>query len=140
MSNRTQPQGGQKKASFSMVAVLLFASFTGLLTIPAASAAEPGDLALLESQNPKSDTVFFEVIFSLVGNGKGNYIQKSGTTNGRAFAWVAPIGGIPQGNYEPVEILIAPKQFQMLFQSLHVQEHELLPRPRKTSHLWFCNI
>jgi hypothetical protein len=66
------------------------------------------------TQSPQSDTVFFDVVFSLVGVGKGNYRQKTSTTNGRVFEWVFPISGIPQGDYEPLEILIAPKSYQML--------------------------
>ncbi len=87
MSNRTQPQGGQKKASFSMVAVLLFASFTGLLTIPAASAAEPGDLALLESKNPISDTwasSWDPIEFTATLENQG-----LGTSINRALKWYA---------------------------------------------------
>lgn len=66
------------------------------------------------TQDPQSDSVFFEVVFSLVGSGKGNYHQKTSTANGRVFEWVMPVAGIPQGDYEPVEILIAPKRYQML--------------------------
>jgi len=66
------------------------------------------------TQNDESDTVFYEVVFSLVGANQGNYRQKTSTANGRVFEWVQPINGIPQGNYEPVELLIAPKRFQMM--------------------------
>ena len=66
------------------------------------------------TQNPNSDTVFYDVVFSLVGAGKGNYLQKSTTANGRVYRWVAPINGIPQGDYEPIELLVAPKRFQMM--------------------------
>ncbi len=66
------------------------------------------------TQNPESDTVFFDVVFSLVGAGNGNYKQKASTANGRVFEWIMPVAGIPQGDYEPVEILIAPIRYQML--------------------------
>ncbi|MFM9945469.1 MAG: hypothetical protein ACKVQB_09585, partial [Bacteroidia bacterium] len=66
------------------------------------------------TQNPASDSIFFDVVFSFVGAAKGNYRQKTSMANGRVFVWVAPIAGIAQGDYEPVEILIAPKRFQML--------------------------
>lgn len=66
------------------------------------------------TQNPNSDTVFYEVVFSLVGVGKGNYRQKTSTANGRVFEWVAPIAGISQGDYDAVELLVAPKRYQML--------------------------
>ncbi len=66
------------------------------------------------SQIPLSDTIFYEVTFSLVGLGKGNYRQKTSTANGRVFEWVMPVLGVPQGDYEPIEQLIAPKRSQML--------------------------
>lgn len=66
------------------------------------------------TQNPNSDTVFYDVVFSLVGNGNGNYRQKATTANGRVYQWVSPVNGIPQGDYEPIELLVAPKRFQML--------------------------
>ena len=66
------------------------------------------------TQNPASDTVFFDVVFSLIGAGEGNYRQKTSTANGRVFEWIMPIAGVPQGDYEPVEILVAPIRYQML--------------------------
>ncbi|MCC6722608.1 MAG: hypothetical protein IT243_10445 [Bacteroidia bacterium] len=70
------------------------------------------------TQNPVSDSVFYEVIFSHVGQGNGNYRIKSSAANGRVYEWVAPIGNLKSGNYEPVEVLIAPKRYQMLTLSL----------------------
>jgi len=66
------------------------------------------------TQNPQADTIFYEVVYSLVGAGKGNYRQKNSNTNGRVYEWIVPIGGLPQGEYAPIEILIAPKRYQML--------------------------
>lgn len=60
------------------------------------------------------DSAIYALGFSNVGDGNGNYIQATSTANGRVFEWVAPIGGLKQGNYEPVTQLIAPKQQQML--------------------------
>ena len=62
-----------------------------------------------------------KVGFSRVGENKGNYRQVVSTANGRVFEWVAPINGIPQGSYEPVRLLIAPKKNELLviaFQTL----------------------
>lgn len=61
-----------------------------------------------------NDSVFYEMRFSLVGQGLGNYKQISSNANGRVYAWVEPIGGTPQGDYEPVIKLISPKRRQML--------------------------
>ncbi|MBU8891966.1 MAG: hypothetical protein KOO66_04255 [Bacteroidales bacterium] len=52
--------------------------------------------------------------FSQVGENKGNYVQIQNSANGRVFEWVAPAGAIPQGNYEPVRLLISPKKHQMI--------------------------
>lgn len=47
--------------------------------------------------------------FSLVGENQGNYVLVSSAANGRVFRWVAPVNGVPQGNYEPVQLLTTPK-------------------------------
>ena len=61
-----------------------------------------------------TDSVFYELRFSFVGNNKGNYKQGASASNGRVFIWVEPINGLPQGDFEPVIQLIAPNQQQML--------------------------
>jgi hypothetical protein len=66
----------------------------------------------VHSTNP--DTAHYTLKCSIVGAGKGNYIQVSSPANGRVYQWVAPINGLPQGNYEPVIPLVTPKQNQML--------------------------
>ncbi len=68
----------------------------------------------LYTNSPTSDTVFYTTAFSLVGQGKGNYIQLSTSANGRVYAWVQPVNNIPQGSYEPYIVLVAPKRMQML--------------------------
>lgn len=66
------------------------------------------------TDNPNSDTVFFELKFSYVGEGKGNYVLAQSSANGRVFSWVAPVNGVLQGNYEPLTLLVSPKRMQML--------------------------
>lgn len=61
-----------------------------------------------------ADSARFSLGFSNVGAGNGNYILSNSTANGRVYSWVAPIGGQAQGDYEPVILIIAPKQQQML--------------------------
>lgn len=64
------------------------------------------------STNP--DSAVYDVIFSEVGKGKGNYIEKKpSTANGKVFVWVAPENGIPRGNYEPVISIPTPAKKQM---------------------------
>ncbi|WP_395059911.1 hypothetical protein [Flavobacterium sp.] len=57
--------------------------------------------------------VLYSVKFSFVGNNQGNYIVSNTITNGRVFKYIAPIAGIPQGNYEPIIRLIAPTKIQI---------------------------
>lgn len=56
----------------------------------------------------------YQVGFNLVGENKGNYIKIQSAANGKVFEWIAPESGIPQGNYEPVRLLISPKKQQMV--------------------------
>lgn len=60
------------------------------------------------------DSAVYRVTFTTVGSGKGNYVFDRFTANGRVFKWVAPIGGIPQGNYEPYRIMVTPKKKAMI--------------------------
>lgn len=59
-------------------------------------------------------TRFYQITFSYVGEGAGDYVPLDANANGKVFRWVAPIGGSKQGSYEPVQILIAPERMQML--------------------------
>ncbi|MFL5754527.1 MAG: hypothetical protein ACJ76F_14030 [Bacteroidia bacterium] len=56
----------------------------------------------------------YRVRFSYVGEGSGNYKQVQSSANGKVYQWFEPLGGIRQGNYEPVTLLVTPKKKQML--------------------------
>ena len=60
------------------------------------------------------DSAKYRANFAIVGENKGNYVIDRYTANGKIFKWVMPINGIPQGNYEPVQLLVPPKQNQMV--------------------------
>lgn len=70
------------------------------------------DSVLVYSINP--DSALYRAVFTFVGANKGNYIQSNFNALGRVFMWVAPIAGVPQGDYEPARLIITPKQKQML--------------------------
>ena len=56
MSRYAPSDSRRKSGSISLVFLLLFASFTGLLTIPIVSASESGDLAILGTNHPLEDS------------------------------------------------------------------------------------
>lgn len=51
--------------------------------------------------------------FTEMGPGKGNYIAETGSANGKVFRYVPPVNGVLQGNFEPVTILVTPKKQQL---------------------------
>lgn len=63
------------------------------------------------SNNPEDE--LYNVRFTLVGQGNGNYILANNQAIGKIYEYVEPIGGIPQGNYEPIIRLVAPEKIQM---------------------------
>ncbi|GAB3011925.1 hypothetical protein GCM10027051_13270 [Niabella terrae] len=56
----------------------------------------------------------YSLSFTEVGAGKGNYIADNTNANGKVFIYIPPIDGKPQGNFEPVQLLIAPRRQQLL--------------------------
>ncbi len=56
----------------------------------------------------------YRVPFSYVGSNKGNYILLQSVANGKVYQWVAPVNGIPQGDYEPVVQLNTPKMNELM--------------------------
>ncbi len=64
--------------------------------------------------NTHPDSAFYSVIFTDVGANNGNYIIQEYGPLGKIFKWVAPVGGVLAGNFEPVRILVAPNKNQMM--------------------------
>lgn len=69
------------------------------------------DSVFVYSTDP--DSAIYQLGFSYIGPNKGNYVQIQSSANGRVYEWVQPVGGIPQGEYEPVILLVTPKTRQM---------------------------
>ncbi len=59
------------------------------------------------------DSAKFNLSFAELGQGKGNYKLLQNGANGKVFKWYAPVGGIKQGNYEPVQYLVTPRKQQI---------------------------
>lgn len=56
----------------------------------------------------------YRVVFSFVGAHKGDYVLAQSSANGKMFRWVAPVNGVPQGDYAPVTQLNTPKMTDLL--------------------------
>lgn len=69
------------------------------------------DSVFVYSTDP--DSAIYQLGFSYLGPNKGDYVQVQSSANGKVYEWVQPIGGIPQGEYEPVILLVTPKTRQM---------------------------
>ncbi|HEY1037769.1 MAG TPA: hypothetical protein VGF30_00110 [Bacteroidia bacterium] len=67
---------------------------------------------IIYNYSTSPDTAY-RVRFSYVGEGNGNYRQIQSLANGKVYQWYEPVAGIPQGNYEPVIVLVTPKKKQM---------------------------
>ena len=67
----------------------------------------------------------YQLSFSDLGEGNGNYILSDFAANGRTYQWVAPdtISGIivPNGRFEPVILLVTPKKRQMINSAISYQ-------------------
>jgi hypothetical protein len=60
------------------------------------------------------DSARYRLGFSYVGQGNGNYINIQSSANGKVYRWTEPVGGYPQGDYEPVVLLVTPKKKQII--------------------------
>ena len=56
----------------------------------------------------------YSLSFSDLGPGNGDYLPDFNGANGKVYRYVAPIGGIKQGQYEPVQVLVTPKKQQII--------------------------
>jgi hypothetical protein len=60
------------------------------------------------------DSARYNLNFLEVGFGRGNYVPLFNGANGKVYNWVAPVNGIPQGNFEPATFLVTPKKHQVI--------------------------
>ena len=60
-----------------------------------------------------ADSAMYNVNFIYVGEGKGDYLQKSTLANGKIYQFILPKNGQSLGNYAPVSFLALPEKKQM---------------------------
>lgn len=56
----------------------------------------------------------YNLSFVDLGPGNGNYIPDFNGANGKVYRYVAPVGPVKQGQYEPVQVLVAPRKQQVV--------------------------
>lgn len=78
------------------------------------SAIIDGRIYVYYTYSTDSTKAFYRLGFARVGTGNGNYKQLNSAVNGKVFEWIPPVNGMPQGDFEPVQLLIAPRRQQML--------------------------
>ena len=70
-----------------------------------------GEVVYIFSNNP--DEELFSVRFTNVGFGNGNYVLANSSAITNIYDYVPPIGGVPQGEFEPIVQLTAPTLLQV---------------------------
>ncbi len=97
---------------------------TALMTAPSAYEDTYGENKVLYRRETVNGTaiyiysntptdVLYNVTFTNVGAGNGNYVVSATASVKKIYEYVAPLNGVPQGSYEPVVKLTAPAKIQI---------------------------
>lgn len=73
-----------------------------------------GNPATIFEHSDNPDSAFYQVVFTEVSMGKGDYIRTSSGLNGKIYEWASPIDGISQGNFIPMRVIPLPNRKQMI--------------------------
>jgi hypothetical protein len=60
------------------------------------------------------ETAYYQLNFTMVGENKGHYQIANSSENSVNYEWLAPIEGIPQGNYAPVKRVALPQSQRII--------------------------
>ncbi|MGM0580893.1 MAG: hypothetical protein ACQETL_09455 [Bacteroidota bacterium] len=69
------------------------------------------------SENP--EIAHYQVNFTMVGENNGDYRIANSSENGVSYEWVAPVDGIPQGNYAPIKRVALPQNQRIINMGLN---------------------
>ena len=67
------------------------------------------------------DSALYKATFQFVGQGKGDYKFSYFGPFGKVYKWVAPIGGVSQGDFAPFKLIYTPKQKQLYVSGVSYQ-------------------
>ncbi len=92
------------------------------------------DSIFVYSTNP--DSAMYSLSFADVGVGKGDYVPVFDGANGKVYAWVSPVNGVKQGQFEAAIFLVTPKKQQLV--SLLV-DYDISKKTNLTTELAYSN-
>ena len=78
----------------------------------------------------------YTLSFADVGFGKGDYLPDFNGANGKVYRWIAPVGGVRQGQFEAAVFLVTPKKQQLV--SMLV-DYDISKKTNITTELAYSN-